>query len=111
MGSATPARILAPISLVAAVVAVVIVVQSSTSSNGDDVAKTSSSRTTTASTRTATTGTTARPAAPKTYTVKAGDGLSTVSEKTGVSVERLLELNPELDPNALQVGQKIKLGE
>jgi LysM repeat protein len=47
--------------------------------------------------------------ARKVYVVKQGDILTTVSEKTGVSVERLQELNPDLDPQSLQVGQRLKL--
>jgi LysM repeat protein len=45
------------------------------------------------------------------YSVKVNDTLELISEKTGVSVERLQELNPDLDPQALIVGQKIKLRE
>jgi LysM repeat protein len=57
--------------------------------------------------------TTEQPATPQRarYTVKLNDTLELISEKTGVSVERLQELNPELDPQALIVGQKIKLRE
>ncbi|MBN1529834.1 MAG: LysM peptidoglycan-binding domain-containing protein [Thermoleophilaceae bacterium] len=47
----------------------------------------------------------------RTYTVKTGDTLGAIAEKTGVSVERLQELNPELDPQALLSGQKINLRE
>ena len=46
-----------------------------------------------------------------TYTVKTGDTLGGIAEKTGVTVERLQELNPELDPQALLSGQKINLRE
>jgi LysM repeat protein len=46
-----------------------------------------------------------------TYTVKTGDTLGGIAEKTGVKVETLQELNPELDPQALVSGQKIKLRE
>ena len=45
------------------------------------------------------------------YTVKAGDTLAGIAEDTGVSVETIQELNPELDPQALVSGQKIKLRE
>lgn len=45
------------------------------------------------------------------YTVKAGDTLGGIAEKTGVTVERLLVLNPQLDPQALVAGQRIKLRE
>jgi LysM repeat protein len=43
------------------------------------------------------------------YTVRAGDNLSTIAAKTGVSVNTLLELNPSLDPQALVNGQRVKL--
>lgn len=45
------------------------------------------------------------------YTIEAGDTLGAISEQTGVSVETLQQLNPELDPQALIAGQKIKLRE
>ena len=45
------------------------------------------------------------------YTIKTGDTLGAIAEKTGVPVERLEELNPELDPQALVAGQRIKLRE
>jgi LysM repeat protein len=47
----------------------------------------------------------------KTYTVRPGDTLAEISERTGVSVEELLELNPDIDANSLTVGDKIKLTE
>jgi LysM repeat protein len=46
-----------------------------------------------------------------TYTIKANDTLSGIAEANGTTVERLLELNPELDPQGLVAGQKIKLRE
>ena len=45
------------------------------------------------------------------YVVKTGDTLGAIAEKTGVPVEKLQQLNPELDPQALVSGQKIKLRE
>jgi LysM repeat protein len=48
---------------------------------------------------------------PATYTIKANDTLTAIAEKNGTTVERLLELNPELDPQGLVAGQKIKLRE
>src|SRR4051812_14401588 len=47
----------------------------------------------------------------RTYTVKSGDTLGSISEKVGIPVEKLQELNPELDPQQLVSGQKIKLRE
>lgn len=46
-----------------------------------------------------------------TYRVKAGDTLGSISEKTGVGVEQLQERNPQLDPQTLVSGQKLKLRE
>ena len=103
----SPARFLAPLALVVAVVAVLVVVgSSSTSGDGDknDGAKTS---TTSRGERTETTPRRVR----ANYTVKTGDTLGAIAEKTGVSVEQLQELNPELDPQALVSGQRIKLRE
>ncbi|HMY27294.1 MAG TPA: LysM domain-containing protein [Solirubrobacterales bacterium] len=45
----------------------------------------------------------------KTYEVEEGDTLTTISRKTGIPVARLKQLNPDLDPQALQVGQELKL--
>jgi len=45
----------------------------------------------------------------KKYEVEEGDTLTTISRKTGIPVETLERLNPNLDPQALQLGQKIKL--
>ena len=48
---------------------------------------------------------------PPSYTVQAGDTLGSVAEDTGVSVERLQEMNPQLDPQTLNAGQRINLRE
>jgi len=45
----------------------------------------------------------------KFYVVEPGDSLTTISSKTGVPVERLTQLNPDLDPQALISGQQVKL--
>lgn len=106
---------LAPLALLAVVVAIFLVVTSTlTSADGEDSPSsgTATSQTDTASTTETggrTTTTPRKKRQPKTYTVQAGDILSTVSEQTGVSVEELQTLNPEVDPQALQVGQVLKL--
>ncbi len=48
---------------------------------------------------------------PTTYTVQAGDTLGSIAEETELSVERLRQLNPELDPQAISTGQRIRLRE
>jgi LysM repeat protein len=108
----SPARFLAPLALVAAIVAVVLVVQAARP-GGDDSAATSTTQGDPTSSKDAATSTsrTTRGPSPKrrSYVVKAGDSLSAVADEVGVSVARLQELNPELDAQSLQVGQRIKL--
>lgn len=43
------------------------------------------------------------------YTVAAGDNLGKIASRNGTSVASLRAANPNLDPQKLQVGQKIKL--
>ena len=45
----------------------------------------------------------------RSYTVRAGDTLGAIAEDTGVSVDELQRLNPDLDPQALGAGEKLKL--
>jgi nucleoid-associated protein YgaU len=46
---------------------------------------------------------------PKNYEVRSGDTLSAIAEKTGVPMSTIEELNPDIDPQALIEGQKLKL--
>ena len=46
---------------------------------------------------------------PATYVVQSGDTLGSIAEETELSVERLRELNPRLDPQAISTGQRIRL--
>jgi len=102
------ARLLAPLALIACALAVVVVIGGSLA--GDDSTGGFSS---TASASTESQGTTAttpqRPRQPANYTIQSGDTLGAIAEETGVPVDTLLELNPEIDPQALIAGQKIKL--
>lgn len=43
------------------------------------------------------------------YKVKSGDSFGAIAEKTGVDARDLAELNPDVDPRALQPGQRLKL--
>lgn len=45
----------------------------------------------------------------KTYEVKEGDTLTRISYLTGVKVTKLIELNPETDPQGLVIGEVLKL--
>jgi LysM repeat protein len=50
-----------------------------------------------------------KPAARRFYTIQSGDTLETVAAKFGTTTEKLLALNPNVDPHALSVGQKIRI--
>jgi LysM repeat protein len=111
-----PSRFLAPLCLLAALLAVFLIVSGTT---GDDGGDSGSDKQPTSEERkeartTADGETTPRTTATKkrrTYTVKPGDTLAAISERTGVTVEEILELNEDLDANSLTVGDKIKLTE
>jgi LysM repeat protein len=44
-----------------------------------------------------------------TYEVKSGDTLTRISYLSGVKVTKLIELNPETDPQGLVIGEVLKL--
>ena len=46
---------------------------------------------------------------PRFYTVQSGDTLSSISQATGVPIPIIQTLNPGLNPNALQTGQRLRL--
>lgn len=101
-GSASaPARVAAASALALGVIVLIIVVAGSLSNGGDD------------SGAPATNGEPAgqRDAKPprRTYVVQNGDTLTSISEKTGVPVARIQQLNPSVDPQILISGEKLKL--
>jgi LysM repeat protein len=116
----SPARLLAPIALVAFGVVFLLVIASGGGGSGNsggsadkaaekrDLGSSSSERKQRRKERTSTTSTTKQPT-EDVYVVKQGDTLAGIAENTGVSVDRLQELNPGLDQFSLVAGQRIKL--
>jgi LysM repeat protein len=51
-----------------------------------------------------------KPAARRVYTIQSGDTLETVAARFGTTTQKLLALNPRIDPHALSIGQKIRIG-
>jgi len=102
------ARLLAPLALIAFAVAVFAMVLGS--GVGDDDSNDQGANNLPAATERTTTERRQR-RGPASYTIKANDTLTGIAEQTGTTVERLQELNPELDPQGLVAGQKIKLRE
>jgi LysM repeat protein len=43
------------------------------------------------------------------YRVRAGDSLSVVAERFDTTLDDLVGLNPQIDPNALKVGQRLRI--
>jgi LysM repeat protein len=46
---------------------------------------------------------------PSVYVVRAGDTMSAIADKAGISLSDLESLNPNANPNALQTGQRLRL--
>jgi LysM repeat protein len=93
------ARFLAPIALAATIAAAYVIVH-----RGLTTKTTTSQRS----------GTTHRRAHGKYarvrfYVIRAGDSMSSIAFKTGVTLATLESLNPSVDPNALQTGQRLRL--
>lgn len=105
--SSISARVLAPAALAICAVAVLVTIGGSLGGSDDSGGNGSSADPAAQQTTSATTTTGKRQ--PATYTVKSGDTLGAIAESTGVPVDTLQELNPELDPQALIAGQKIQL--
>ena len=97
-------------ALVASLAAVALVV-SSTTGNDDDGGD-GGNATRTAEPRPPEQGRQQRRPPQRTfYRVRLNDTLGLIAEQTGVPVEQLEALNPELDPQNLIVGQRIRLRE
>jgi LysM repeat protein len=107
----SPARLLAPVALAATFVALFVVLAGG--DGGEDEAPVGSGGAGSTATTPASSTSTKKPAEKKRakrYTVKAGDTPSSIAEDAGIPLDKLLELNPDIDPQQLSPGQKLKLG-
>ncbi len=100
------ARTLAVVGLVASLIALIAVISSSSGGGGGE-----SGPVATTTIKTVTKPKTPSKAPKDTYVVRPGDSLSTIADKSGVSVEQLTLLNSGLDPQALISGQCVVLRE
>lgn len=96
-------RFLAPLALVAVIAGVFAVVQVSKRDSGDG-GKTTATVKTTSNRRQS-----RRRARARTYVVRAGDNLTIISQRTGIPLETLQQLNPNVNAQSLSVGQKLRL--
>jgi len=105
---------LGPLALIAVLVAFLAIVTSSGDSGGSSTSSDQPTQTTSAKTSTTKAKAKAKAKANKenagsTYTVQVGDTLGGIADKTGVPLDRIEELNPNVDPHAMTAGQEIKL--
>jgi LysM repeat protein len=71
---------------------------------------TTQSKTTTKLVLTGTAPTTSAPANAQYYVIQSGDTLGAIAARYDTTVDQLLTLNPDVDPSALQPGQRIRVG-
>ena len=111
-GNARLARYAAPAAFLAAATVAILLVRSGLE-NGDMTtppATTAAATTATTATEPGTTaGTTTSPAGAEFYEIQAGDTLAVIADQHDTTVEQLLVLNPDVDPVALTVGQRIRV--
>jgi len=97
MADRNPLRYLAPILLVGLVLGVSLIVHHNVSTPTRTTA--AQSPTQQVSSR----------RVPRWYTVRPGDILSAIAQRTGVALTALESLNPSVFPNSLQAGQRLRL--
>ena len=102
MAGRSPVRFLAPLALVAFAVALFVIVTGTRDTESEGGPNRSSEARPTPTPAGARKG-------RRRYTVKPGDTPSSIAEKTGVPLADILRLNPDLDPQALSPGQRLKL--
>lgn len=100
-------RILAPLALVAAVIVLLAVISSSLGDEDSDGGQRTGGGGGQQAKTTSTDAKADKP--PKTYTVEPGDSISVIAERFGVSEAEVLDLNPDVDPQALVAGEELKL--
>jgi LysM repeat protein len=111
MAGRSPARFLAPIALIAFAIVLYQVVQGAGGPAGGTSGTPASATPAASGTKKSSSASKKSSSAKKrkTYTVKAGDTPSGIAQKTGVALSKLQALNPNLDPQTLAPGQRIRL--
>ncbi len=92
------ARYLAPVALAAVLAGTYLVVHAGVSHNHPAIQHVRRGR-----------GIRRRYARTRYYFVQPGDNLTSISAKTGLGIGQLETLNPNVDPNSLQAGQRLRL--
>ena len=106
---AEAARFLAPAAFLLAVTVAVLLVRAGLHGGGKNGTTTRATKPQPIA-RSTTTRPKPKPTPRRFYTIQSGDTLETVAAKFGTTTQKLLTLNPTIDPHALSVGQKIRIG-
>jgi LysM repeat protein len=105
MARRSRARFLAPIALIAVIAGTYAIVHAGLNPKADTPTRATS---TTGTTKAQTTAH-RKFAKARFYVVQQGDSLTSIAARTGVSLTAIEALNPNVDPNALQTGQRLRL--
>jgi LysM repeat protein len=112
------ARFAAPAAFLAAVTVAVLLVRAGLSASDEPTATTATTAETTATRATTTRRTTTRATTAtgtttageqRFYTIESGDTFASIAAEFDTTVDRLRELNPEVDPTQLTIGQRIRV--
>lgn len=104
----SPLRFLAPLALIAAALLFLVVIAGAIGDGDEDSAGTEAAGQVE---RGGGSNERRNRSTPDTYEVQEGDTLDGIAADTGVSVEEIQELNPDLDPQSLIAGQELQLSE
>ncbi len=104
--SSVPSRALAATALVCGFLVVIVIVATSLGGGGNGAGSGGGRSGGQATTRN---GANRKGQTPKTYVVQSGDTLTSIAHETGVSVARIVALNPGVDPQILVSGETLKL--
>ena len=109
-GNARLARYAAPVAFLAAATVAILLVRAGLENGESTTPPPTNAATTTASTtEPGTTAGTTNEAGAEFYVIQAGDTLAVIADEHDTTVEQLLVLNPDVDPVALTVGQRIRV--
>jgi LysM repeat protein len=104
-GWRNPARYIVPLALAASVTATYVIVHHALGNKHSSTTSATVPTTSTVARRHGNSGS----SKARFYVVKSGDSLSAIAAKTGVSMSTIEQLNPHLNPNALQPSQRLRL--
>ena len=108
-GNARAARYGAPAAFLLAATVAILLVRSGLE-NGDASTPPTTTAATTTQAQTTEPGTTSTSTAgAEFYEIQSGDTLAVIADEHDTTVEQLLVLNPDIDPVALTVGQRIRV--